>query len=95
MNIAEKLDQAIAHVLDLCSLEWDSARIEQLANAVQSLTYSKWQFLQPYGTATGNMALLSGAALDETYGPHPIGSLEELASRPPPIVFGLDRTETK
>jgi hypothetical protein len=31
----------------------------------------------------------------EVYGPHPEGSMEDLASRPPPIVFGTDRGENQ
>lgn len=60
----ELLDAAIDHTLRQLRSEHDAAKIEKLANAAQSLFYSKWQYLQPYGTATGSMALLSSAALD-------------------------------
>jgi hypothetical protein len=44
-NVA-KLDRAVSHVLDRLIGERQPEKIKELADAVQALTYSKWQFMQ-------------------------------------------------
>lgn len=46
-DINEKLDAAIERVLGRIVGELDAVSLEKLANAAQSLTYSKWQHMQP------------------------------------------------